>query len=980
MSTSRATGLLAEEPEDDDHRQKITAELKARGNEAFKSNSMREALALYTRAVELTPSDRAWAGHLSALHGNISMVRLQLGDFAAALSDAEEAIRLDSNWAKGYMRQAQALEKLERYAEASIAMEEAIRRTANKKAKGPMQKVLLKYKRKAAAESDEPSAAAVAEFFERETKSSAEARGTGPTSPSADGATAGSAGAVLTELLAKTICVTGLPDQDTVIAFCKGFGPVLGVSMFQNSKRRSKSWAFVTLANAEDAEKAVLMGLRALVPGKQIVVSLQSSNGSTWDALVQIENAADVGVRKSRELGKHTASVSALGSGPTLSSSEEEEEEEEDGHHGHGHGHGEEEQRAKRAKLQAERELQALISKHTGKSGDTEEFDLLIVGAGASGVGCGVMARAFGVDPRKTLIVERGSAVGSTFEKWPAEMRFITPSFNQQAFGMMDLNSVCFDTSPAQMFHVEHPTGQQYAEYLRVVAHMHKLPVATETDVTAVKPISQRHGGVLFDDDGFEVSLTQSSGATRKLPAKIRAKYVIWAAGEFQYPNADGFPGASEHCVHNSSIRSWAELAKENDERVIIGGYESGIDATVHLAAAGCNVTVLASTPFWSKRTLDPSTELAPFTADRLKAAMDGSNPPTFMSHCRVTRVEKDQQGGGYVVTAVKTTDASAAEELSLQLERPPTGFGLNLETSTSVTVSNIKPGGPAEQAGLKVGDIVVEIAGVQVEGREAYGLVEAMERVESLAAEMPGMKFEFKVKRPPPEAPVDADGASEAETVHVKTRAKPVLAVGFSSGVGQTVNHLFDWTEESLCASGSDSAGGSGSADEDGASIEKLLQDGASADKLLEAAVRADGGRKLLEAAAEADKAGGGGYSPDDDLMARLEALKAQVSKPPAQEPSDTAPIGDAKLTKCDESTICPGLFLCGPQVRQDDEIFCFVYKYRQRFAVVVNEIAKRLGVQDAPRKKVVAFCKKRHMFLDDISCCKATCGAGSC
>ena len=70
----------------------------------------------------------------------------------------------------------------------------------------------------------------------------------------------------------------------------------------------------------------------------------------------------------------------------------------------------------------------------------------------------------------------------------------------------------------------------------------------------------------------------------------------------------------------------------------------------------------------------------------------------------------------------------------------------------------------------------------------------------------------------------------------------------------------------------------------------------------------------------------------------------------------------------------------MCGPQVRQDDEIFCFVYKYRQRFAVVVNEIAKRLGVQDAPRKKVVAFCKKRHMFLDDISCCKATCGAGSC
>jgi len=68
------------------------------------------------------------------------------------------------------------------------------------------------------------------------------------------------------------------------------------------------------------------------------------------------------------------------------------------------------------------------------------EVDLLIIGAGASGVGCGVLAAKFGVDPARTLIVERGSSVGASFDKWPGEMRFITPSFNQQAFGMMDLN------------------------------------------------------------------------------------------------------------------------------------------------------------------------------------------------------------------------------------------------------------------------------------------------------------------------------------------------------------------------------------------------------------------------------------------------------------------------------------------------------------------------------------------------------------
>lgn len=34
-----------------------------------------------------------------------------------------------------------------------------------------------------------------------------------------------------------------------------------------------------------------------------------------------------------------------------------------------------------------------------------------------------------------------------------------------------------------------------------------------------------------------------------------------------------------------------------------------------------------------------------------------------------------------------------------------------------------------------------------------------------------------------------------------MKTSAKPVLATGLCSGIGKMVNHLFDWTEEALCA-----------------------------------------------------------------------------------------------------------------------------------------------------------------------------------
>ena len=122
-----------------------------------------------------------------------------------------------------------------------------------------------------------------------------------------------------------------------------------------------------------------------------------------------------------------------------------------------------------------------------------------------------------------------------------------------------------------------------------------------------------------------------------------------------------------------------------------------GIDAAVHLANAGVDVTVLASTPFWSVRTLDPSTELAPFTAGRLQAVMNGPHPPTLVPNCRVVRVDRDEDGG-YVIVAGKTRAATDAEVLCLPVRRPAAGFGVFLQTSTVVVVEATEPGGAAEQ------------------------------------------------------------------------------------------------------------------------------------------------------------------------------------------------------------------------------------------------------------------------------------------
>jgi hypothetical protein len=75
--------------------------------------------------------------------------------------------------------------------------------------------------------------------------------------------------------------------------------------------------------------------------------------------------------------------------------------------------------------------------------------------------------------------------------------------------------------------------------------------------------------------------------------------------------------------------------------------------------------------------------------------------------------------------------------------------------------------------------------------------------------------------------------------------------------------------------------------------------------------------------------------------------------------------------LSELDESTITPGLFLCGPMVRHENHVFCFIYKFRQRFAVVAKTVADRLGL---PAEQLEVY-RQWGMYLDDLSCCGEEC-----
>ncbi len=251
--------------------------------------------------------------------------------------------------------------------------------------------------------------------------------------------------------------------------------------------------------------------------------------------------------------------------------------------------------------------------------------EVAIVGAGAAGLGCGVALREFGVDD--IIILDRHE-VGASFRRWPQEMRFITPSFTSNAFGLLDLNAIVPGTSPAYTLDREHPSGIDYAMYLDNVAQHYELQVKPGTDVCSVA----------VEDKGTFTLTTNDR--------PVRARHVIWAAGEFQYPNRNSFEGA-ESCCHSSEVRTWQDL--EGDSFTVIGGYESGADAAVSLVQLEKNVTVLARDATWNSEHPDPSISLSPFSRERLELAY-ATGSVNLVEDVDITSVRVD--GDSWVVRA----------------------------------------------------------------------------------------------------------------------------------------------------------------------------------------------------------------------------------------------------------------------------------------------------------------------------------------
>ena len=234
-----------------------------------------------------------------------------------------------------------------------------------------------------------------------------------------------------------------------------------------------------------------------------------------------------------------------------------------------------------------------------------EPYNVIVVGAGAAGVGVSISLMHAGVED--FLLVDRDT-IGSSFASWPEETRFITPSFPSNSIGMLDLNSIAIGVSPAFNMRVEHPTGKQYAAHLQGLADYFELPILENTNILSLEKT----------DELFHLETEKGT---------LFAKKVIWAAGEYQYPSQGAFLG-SELCLHTSKIKAYSDLAGE--DYLIIGGYESGIDAAYHLSKHGKKVRVFDQNCPWGEESSDPSLALSTYTFERIKSIEFETNVELF--------------------------------------------------------------------------------------------------------------------------------------------------------------------------------------------------------------------------------------------------------------------------------------------------------------------------------------------------------------
>jgi bacillithiol disulfide reductase len=189
-----------------------------------------------------------------------------------------------------------------------------------------------------------------------------------------------------------------------------------------------------------------------------------------------------------------------------------------------------------------------------------EVLDVLVVGAGPTGLACAIEAVRGNYS---VLVVEKGCLVNSLFS-YPPGMTFFTTRER------LEIGDIPFTSVNVK------PTRAEALEYYRGVAEFYHLPVHHQERVV----------GVAGSDANFEVHATSGDGEQKC----HRARKVIIATGYYDIPNLIGVPGEDLPKVSHY----YGEAHAFYQRRVaVIGGANSAAIAALDLFRHGAEVTMI---------------------------------------------------------------------------------------------------------------------------------------------------------------------------------------------------------------------------------------------------------------------------------------------------------------------------------------------------------------------------------------------------
>jgi thioredoxin reductase (NADPH) len=191
---------------------------------------------------------------------------------------------------------------------------------------------------------------------------------------------------------------------------------------------------------------------------------------------------------------------------------------------------------------------------------DAESFDAVVVGAGPTGLACGIELKARGIG---AVLIDKGCVVNSIYH-YPTHMTFFT---TPELLEIGDLPMTSLN---------EKPNRTEALKYYRRVSEHYALNVRQYERVLTVTG----------SDNAFQIDTTDKVGC----PHQYHARKVVLATGYYDIPNLLNVPGEDLEKVHHYYKEPHPYY---NHDVAVIGAKNSAAIAALELFWTGARVTLI---------------------------------------------------------------------------------------------------------------------------------------------------------------------------------------------------------------------------------------------------------------------------------------------------------------------------------------------------------------------------------------------------